>query len=94
MININKISIELGGKQIITDFSDQIPSAAITVILGPNGSGKSTLLNAIAGDIKPTNGTITIDDVKPALTQHHNYLSYVPWLSKTRTTHWVSPLNK
>ena len=68
MISINKISIELGGKQIITDFSDQIPAASITVILGPNGSGKSTLLNAIAGDITPTTGTITIDDTNPALT--------------------------
>ena len=68
MININKISIELGGKQIITDFSEQIPGASITVILGPNGCGKSTLLNAIAGDIKPTTGTITIDDINPALT--------------------------
>ena len=69
MININKISIELGGKQIITDFSDQIPGASITVILGPNGCGKSTLLNAIAGDIKPTTGTITINDIDPTKTQ-------------------------
>jgi iron complex transport system ATP-binding protein len=68
MISITKISIELGGKQIITDYSDQIPDASITVILGPNGSGKSTLLNAIAGDIKPTSGTITIDEMHPALT--------------------------
>ena len=68
MINIEKVSIQLGGKQIITDFSDQIPAAAITVILGPNGSGKSTLLNAIAGDITPTTGTISIDDINPALT--------------------------
>ena len=67
MININRINIELGGKQIITDYSDQIPGASITVILGPNGSGKSTLLNAIAGDIKPTTGTITIDEINPAL---------------------------
>ena len=68
MISINKISIDLGSKQIITDYSDQIPGASITVILGPNGSGKSTLLNAMAGDIKPTKGTITIDDTDPALT--------------------------
>ena len=68
MINIDKITIELGGKQIITEFSHQIPGASITVILGPNGSGKSTLLNAIAGDIKTTTGTITIDDTNPALT--------------------------
>jgi ABC-type cobalamin/Fe3+-siderophores transport system ATPase subunit len=38
------------------------------VILGPNGSGKSTLLNAIAGDITPTAGTITIDEINPAVT--------------------------
>ena len=68
MISINKISIDLGSKQIITDYSDQIPGASITVILGQNGSGKSTLLNAMAGDIKPTKGTITIDDTDPALT--------------------------
>ncbi len=68
MININKVSIELGGKQIITDYSEQIPGASITVILGPNGCGKSTLLNAIAGDIKPTTGTITINQINPALT--------------------------
>ena len=67
MISINNISIKLGGKQIISDYSDQIPAAAITVILGPNGCGKSTLLNAMAGDIKPTAGTITIDDTNPVL---------------------------
>jgi ABC-type cobalamin/Fe3+-siderophores transport system ATPase subunit len=68
MIKINNITIELGGKQIISNYSDQIASAAITVILGPNGSGKSTLLNAIAGDITPTAGTITIDEINPAVT--------------------------
>jgi ABC-type cobalamin/Fe3+-siderophores transport system ATPase subunit len=68
MIKINNITIELGGKQIISNYSDQIAFAAITVILGPNGSGKSTLLNAIAGEITPTAGTITIDEINPALT--------------------------
>ena len=68
MISINNISIKLGGKEIISDYTDHIPSASITVILGPNGSGKSTLLNAIAGDIVPTSGTITIDAINPALT--------------------------
>jgi iron complex transport system ATP-binding protein len=36
--------------------------------VGPNGSGKSTLLAAIAGDIAPVKGTITIDDLHPILT--------------------------
>ena len=55
-------------------------------LLGPSGCGKSTLLNMIAGILKPTCGTLTIDD-KPVekpnpgcgiVFQHH---SLFPWMS-------------
>jgi ABC-type cobalamin/Fe3+-siderophores transport system ATPase subunit len=68
MITINDITIVRDGREIIYDYSEQIPAGSITVIVGPNGCGKSTLLAAIAGDIAPTKGTITIDDVHPILT--------------------------
>ena len=68
MITINEITIVRDNREIIYEYSDQIPAGSITVIVGPNGSGKSTLLAAIAGDIVPTKGTITIDDAHPALT--------------------------
>jgi iron complex transport system ATP-binding protein len=38
------------------------------VLIGLPGCGKSTLLSAIAGDIAPDKGTITIDDHHPILT--------------------------
>ena len=69
MISINKITIIRGSAEIISDYSEQIPSASITVIVGPNGCGKSTLLAAIAGDIAPTKGKITINDIDPTKTQ-------------------------
>ena len=68
MITIDEITIVRDGREIIYDYSEQIPAGSITAIVGPNGCGKSTLLAAIAGDIAPSKGTITIDDVHPILT--------------------------
>ena len=69
MISINRITVTRGNTEIISDYSEQIPSASITVIVGPNGCGKSTLLATIAGDIAPITGTITINDIDPTKTQ-------------------------
>jgi iron complex transport system ATP-binding protein len=71
MITIDEITIVIDGREIIYDYSEQIPAGSITVIVGPNGCGKSTLLAAIAGDIAPDKGTITIDEHHPILTSAH-----------------------
>lgn len=68
MITIDEITIIRDGREIIYDYSEQIPAGSITVFIGPNGCGKSTLLAAIAGDIAPDKGTITIDEHHPILT--------------------------
>ncbi len=72
MITIDEITIVRDGREIIYDYSEQIPAGSITVIVGPNGCGKSTLLAAIAGDIAPDKGTITIDELHPILTPASN----------------------
>ena len=33
----------------------------IYAVIGPNGAGKTTLFNLIAGSVKPTHGTVTMD---------------------------------
>ena len=68
MITIDEITIVRDGREIICDYSEQIPAGSITAIIGPNGCGKSTLLAAIAGDIAPDKGTITIDELHPIMT--------------------------
>lgn len=45
----------------VDDVSITIAPGEFVSIVGPSGCGKSTLLNAIAGFIKPTSGSITID---------------------------------
>lgn len=65
MISIKNLRIVRDSHTVISNFSQEIAAGSITVIIGPNGSGKSTLLAAIAADIAPTEGTITIDGVNP-----------------------------
>lgn len=47
----------------VNDVSFKASSGKIIGILGPNGAGKTTLLRMIAGILKPTEGTISIDDL-------------------------------
>jgi branched-chain amino acid transport system ATP-binding protein len=50
-----------GGEPIIDGINVKARRGEITAIVGPNGAGKSTLLKAIAGLIRPTAGTVTVN---------------------------------
>ena len=89
MITIDEITIVVDGREIIYDYSEQIPAGSITVIVGPNGCGKSTLLAAIAGDIAPDKGTITIDEHHPILTAANTLAVFVRWWFKTKALLWL-----
>lgn len=61
-VSFDKVDVHLDGTHIIRDVSLKITSGHTVGILGPNGSGKSTLLRSLYRVIRPTNGTIRIDD--------------------------------
>jgi ABC-type Mn2+/Zn2+ transport system ATPase subunit len=61
MIEIKDLTLSYGTHAVIQNFSAQVFGGTITAIIGGNGAGKSTLISAIAGAIKPTSGSITID---------------------------------
>ncbi|GLK77860.1 ABC transporter ATP-binding protein [Methylopila jiangsuensis] len=50
-----------GAVDAVTDVSLTIRPGEFVSIIGPSGCGKSTLLNALAGFLKPTSGTVTVD---------------------------------
>jgi NitT/TauT family transport system ATP-binding protein len=50
-----------GSVDAVTDTNIHVNPGEFVSIVGPSGCGKSTLLNAVAGFLKPTAGTVTID---------------------------------
>jgi ATPase subunit of ABC transporter with duplicated ATPase domains len=62
MINLNHISYEIGGKEVLHDASFTINSGEKVGLVGPNGAGKTTLLRLINGDLTPTSGEIIRTD--------------------------------
>ncbi len=58
---IDNISFSYGDRNILRNFTLQIPPGKTTAVVGPSGSGKSTLLRIIAGLLTPTTGTIILN---------------------------------
>jgi NitT/TauT family transport system ATP-binding protein len=52
-----------GSVAAVTDTDIHVNPGEFVSIVGPSGCGKSTLLNAVAGFLKPTAGTVTVDGV-------------------------------
>ena len=60
MLNLNGITIRLGGRAIIDDATAMLPPRGRIGLVGRNGAGKSTLIRAITGSIETDTGTITM----------------------------------
>ncbi|MFY9588837.1 MAG: ABC transporter ATP-binding protein [Actinomycetota bacterium] len=59
-VDVRSLSVELGGRSILSDVSLSVPSGDWLGLIGPNGAGKTTLLRAIAGLI-PAHGDVLLD---------------------------------
>jgi NitT/TauT family transport system ATP-binding protein len=50
-----------GEIEAVRNVSIRVDPGEFVSIIGPSGCGKSTLLNAVAGFLKPSSGTVTLD---------------------------------
>ena len=60
MLSINQLSVNFGGIKAVDNATMDVEKGKITGLIGPNGAGKTTLFNIIAGNVTPTNGTVSV----------------------------------
>jgi ABC-2 type transport system ATP-binding protein len=62
-VSIEQLTKHYGTLVALDNVSLKIGSGEVFGLLGPNGAGKSTLLKTLVGILRPTRGTIKLDDV-------------------------------
>jgi branched-chain amino acid transport system ATP-binding protein len=60
-LQIEGLSVARGGHPVLHEVSLEIPPGRITTLLGPNGAGKSTMVLSVAGVLRPSAGTVSLD---------------------------------
>jgi osmoprotectant transport system ATP-binding protein len=67
MIRFDRVRKEYpGGAKAVDDFSLEVPTGSITVLVGSSGCGKTTLLRMVNRMVDPSAGAVFIDDTNVA----------------------------
>ncbi len=60
-VNVNDISASIRGVTVLDHVSATFENGRVSGLVGPNGSGKTMLLRVIAGLVRPSGGTVSVD---------------------------------
>jgi len=61
-LQVNDIQKNFGGLHVLKGVSFQVQGPELIGLIGPNGAGKTTLTNVLDGAIKPSSGTVYLND--------------------------------
>jgi len=62
ILELTNISKHFGAIQAVNDISLKLEAGEVVGLMGDNGAGKSTLVKMIAGNYRPSHGTIRMED--------------------------------
>jgi len=65
-LTMREVSLRVGIVTIIHPTTLDLDAGELVAVIGPNGAGKTTLLRLLGGELIPTTGRVTYDDVSPA----------------------------
>ena len=61
LLKLENVSSGYNGKDVLHSISLDVSEPAIYVVLGPNGAGKTTLFRTVAGVLKASSGSVSLD---------------------------------
>ncbi len=76
-LKIGNLTKQYGNKTAIDQVSFSL-TPGVTGLLGANGAGKSTLMRMVCGVMKPTSGSITLDQYDVTEKEYRNLIGYLP----------------
>eukprot|EP00913_Durusdinium_trenchii_P005691 g5309.t1 len=62
-IRFENVGLNLDGRWLVEDLNFTIPGGKFTAIIGQSGAGKTTIFHLLLRLLRPTNGTIFINDI-------------------------------
>ena len=79
-LEISHLSKKFGNVEALRDINITVGPKEIHVLIGPNGSGKTTILKTVAGLLRPTSGTISVDrtDITEKPVETKAKIGYIP----------------
>ena len=89
MVNIvaDRVSVALGGRNVVREVSATLQPGRLVGVLGPNGAGKSTLVRALLGLI-PHDGIVTIDGTPLSAMSRAAIAQAIAYLPQGQVLHW------
>jgi manganese/iron transport system ATP-binding protein len=61
-LEVVDLSVELGGRPVLTDVNLTVEKGELVGLVGPNGAGKTTLLRTLVGLLRPRGGRVLVGD--------------------------------
>ena len=74
LLHVSHLTLDRGGRRIVSDLSFGVAAGEALVLTGPNGAGKTTLIRAIAGLLTLAGGEVRLQnglDDTPVSEQSH-----------------------
>ncbi|BCQ22457.1 ATP-binding cassette domain-containing protein [Caballeronia sp. NK8] len=75
-LEVDRVTLALGGREILNDTSFTVRNGEFIGVLGPNGAGKTTLMRALLGLVPVKSGTIRVNG--EAVERGNASIGYMP----------------